>query len=135
MEIRFQTGSSAAGAVILPLFQGERPDFPALERTLPWLQDSRGLEDFKGKKAETLLLHAPRGDAPRAFLAGLGRREAFTPKALGEAMSVAVKALAERRLGRLALPLAALRGLAGEREYPRLLEEAILGAGLGLYGV
>ncbi|MCL1916627.1 MAG: leucyl aminopeptidase [Desulfovibrionaceae bacterium] len=134
MEIRFQPGPASSEALILPILQDESQVFiQALKPPISWLKNNYALADFKGRKSENLLLYAPASASPRVLLAGLGRRADFTPRVLGEAMSAAVKTLAERRLTRLALPLAVLRLLPGADAACRLLEEAVLGVGLGIY--
>jgi leucyl aminopeptidase len=94
-----------------------------------------GLEDFRAEAGKLLLLHGGRKGSVRVLLAGLGRREDFTPKVLGMAMAAAAKRLSGHKLARPALRLESLRALrlAGRGMREHLLEEAVLGARLGLY--
>lgn len=140
MDIRFQSKAVEwkADAVIVPVFKGEEPlgFIKKLADSAPWLEISPGLRDFKGGKGESALLYGhPELPISRALFIGLGKRDALKaealPKALQEAMSAAVKQLAGLRLEQLALSVDNLDALGGERE--KLVEEAVLGARLGLY--
>ncbi len=148
MDIRFQAMPKnmakleemvewRAECVVVPVFKGDKPlsFIPALADAAPWLSISPGLRDFRGGKGHTAFLYGhPDLPISRAFFIGLGKREDFKPAALREVMAMAVKELSERKIRHLALPVESLRLLAADKpEALRLVEEAVLGALLGVY--
>lgn len=145
MDIRFQArplngGEKAqwkADAAIVPVFKAEAPlsFIKELVDDSPWLEISPALRDFKGNASEHALLYGhPDLPISRALFVGLGDKKAFKPADLREGVAAAVKKLSSYKLPQLALSVDNLKELAGENgDYLKLIEEAILGAKLGLY--
>lgn len=99
-------GAEAADAVIVGVFEGERPaDGIALavhDALKVFLTEVLDMGDFRGKKDEMLLLY-PRGAAPpkRVLLVGLGPREKFTLETARQAAGKASRHLLDLGITRL----------------------------------
>src|SRR6185369_7447284 len=110
---------TAAGAVIVPVFEGRREDrFGA--------GDLCESGEIAGKPLElTLLHHAPGVAATRVLLAGVGKQEKFNPAELRKAVGAAVRHLKAKSVKRIAF------GVAPEYGAPDFVSAAIEGAVLG----
>src|SRR6185369_5311039 len=91
---------TAAGAVIVPVFEGRREDrFGA--------GDLCESGEIAGKPLElTLLHHAPGVAATRVLLAGVGKQERFNPAELRKAVGAAVRNLKSKSVKRIAFGVA-----------------------------
>jgi leucyl aminopeptidase len=88
-----------------------------------------GAGDFRGKRAETLLLHpAPALRAKRLLLIGLGAEASLSADALREVAAGVVREARQRRAERVALLTPAVRRLKAGALAQALAEGAVLGA-------
>lgn len=145
MDIRFQARAPLAGEgseksewradlAIIPAFDGEDAlaGIAALLESAPWIGISPAVRDFKGGKGDLLTAYGhPDMPVSRAMFAGLGKRADLKPGTLRDAVAGAVQAAAARKLEHLALPVESLASLGASPA--ELVEEAVLGAKLGLY--
>ncbi len=138
MDIAFQLSAQGpwqADCLLLPAFEDAPAQLPApLTQAAPWLAASPAFADHSGRAKSLTMCH---GDAhapiSRVLAVGLGKREAFSPETLRNALASAVRLCRERRLSRLALAAESLDLLSGPRERAALLEEAVSAALLAAY--
>ncbi|MDR0466690.1 MAG: hypothetical protein LBH94_04975, partial [Deltaproteobacteria bacterium] len=137
VDIRFQSGGAAAWKADIALLFVCREDAPAaccpeLAEAAPWFTIAPGLRDFRGDKEERLLLHGlPDLPLPRLLITGLGPRNECTLDVFRLATAGAVRRCKELRTNSILLPAPNLDRLPGGG--PRLLEEAVFAACIGLY--
>lgn len=147
MNLSFQVNAPAkwsAATVIVPLYEKEHLSevCPDLLHAAAWLNASTGIMDFRGKKHEIFLLHAPEGWALlRVLLIGMGKAEELTAKrfeSLRNAVGKAMLWCQDHALSpRVSLPIQALIHASGAPDGSEIatkaVREAVCGAVLGTY--
>ncbi|NTV43514.1 MAG: leucyl aminopeptidase [Syntrophobacteraceae bacterium] len=129
-------GEWQADALIFFTVENSPEPLPGFQRWMqteaPWLTESPGLRDFQGKPQQATVLYAPHDQRiPRVVCVGLGALEKLDLEKVRTATATALRKCRDLRLSRPALPLLAFEGL--PFEWPRALEEALIGGILGLY--
>ena len=121
-------------AIIVFMFKDETGRvFPrALGHNLPWLEALPGWLDFKGEKNDCAIFYAPEhAPTARVMAVGLGERDKFNLETLRLAAGGALRKARDMRLKRVGFVYAHLITLSNDAA--SVLEEAVLGALLGLY--
>lgn len=139
MEIHRYSGPVSewqADAIIFFTVENSPEFLPGFKRWMqteaPWLAESPGLQDFQGKPQQSTVLYAPQAQGiPRVICIGLGTMEKLDLDKLRGAMATALRKSRDLKLSRPALSLLAFEGL--PFEWPRAIEEALIGGILGLY--
>ncbi|MHB8173251.1 MAG: leucyl aminopeptidase [Nitrospirota bacterium] len=132
MEIKIKRGSVLSGksdAALFMVFEDEKLSGSLAEMDVTQggiISQSVASGEFTGKRDETILFHcAPKTGPARIILAGLGRREKFTPdnlmRAAGAAASLARKSGLKEISAHSALP----EGVSGQ-EFASLLSQGAL---------
>jgi leucyl aminopeptidase len=137
VELRFQSGGPSAWKADAALLFVCRGDDPAANedaaRAAPWFAIAPGLRDFRGEKEECLVLYGhPDLPLPRVIITGLGPREDFSLDGFRRAVASAVRRCRDLGIQSLLIPAPGLESLPGEGG-PRLIEEAVFAACIGLY--
>ncbi len=138
MEIRFQGNGPAqwkADMLITFVHKGEHPakQCAQVDAAAPWLAISPSLQDFHGKKNESVLCYGhPDLPIPRVLVIGLGEKSEVTLKDIRVAMASALQRAKSLSCTSVLLPAPVLDAIAAGSA-SRLTEEAIYGALMGLY--
>ncbi len=139
MEIHWYSGPISewqADAIIFFTLENSAEPLPGfktwMQTVAPWVAESPGLRDFEGKPQQSMVLYAPPDQGiPRVVCIGLGAMEKLDLDRLRGAAATAFRKCRDLKMSRPALPLLAFEGL--PFEWPKALEEALLGGILGLY--
>ncbi len=93
-------------ALVIPFFEDKKPDAIAnqLDQVFEGLMNQVvKLEDFQGKKGESVLLYTQDEITPRVFLIGLGKEKSLTVRDWKQAVGTAVIALQGKKLEKISI--------------------------------